>query len=90
MRNIFNIDLNKLRVENANINHRLRDKTDQYQKLLNEFKDLEARLSEEQRSMQNRAEDLARKKATLECEINLTRNVAKGIERVAEGAKASG
>jgi predicted nuclease with TOPRIM domain len=87
MRNIFNIDLNKLKTENANLAHRLRDKSDQYQKLLNDFKDLESKMSEEQRGKMNRAEDQARKKATLECEINLTRNIAKGIEKVAENAR---
>jgi hypothetical protein len=44
-------------------------------------------MSEEQRGKMNRAEDQARKKATLECEINLTRNIAKGIEKVAENAR---
>lgn len=40
MRNIFNIDLNKMKNENNNLLHKLRDKTDQYEKLLKDFKDL--------------------------------------------------
>jgi predicted nuclease with TOPRIM domain len=55
IRSIFNIDLNKLRTENANLAHKLRDKNDQYQKLLNDFKDLESKLSDEARGRQNRA-----------------------------------
>ena len=79
IRNIFNIDLNKLKNENNNLLHKLRDKTDQFEKLLKDFKDLEEKHSGNVASKISRAEDIAKRQATLECEINLTKNIVNAI-----------
>ena len=79
LRNIFNIDLNKLRNENNNLLHKLRDRSDQYDKLLKDFKDLEDRTKDKVSAKLSREEDIAKRKATLECEINLVRNIANAI-----------
>lgn len=57
----------------------MRDKIDQYEKLLKDFKDFEDKHADKLGAKLSRAEDIAKRQATLECEINLTRNIVNAI-----------
>ena len=71
IRNIFNLDRNRLESDLARKDHELRDKKEELARLLIQYKGLEAKMGRSSK-IDRSAEDEGKCKATLEAEILLT------------------